>query len=151
MQISFAEFQAKDVQDLIQTYLAFASQDACSHALGLSALQTPDVQMFVARNSLGELMGCAALKTLDERDGEIKSVCTHNHHLRKGVSRALMTHLETVAAQTGLKRLYLETHNTPPYVAACRLYENLGYAYCGPFGDYIQNSRNVFMMKDIRS
>ena len=151
MQISLADFEAKDVHDLIRTYLAFASQDACSHALGLSALQAPDVKMFVARNCEGELMGCAALKTLNEKDGEIKSVCTHDHHRRKGVSRALMTHLETVATQAGLKHLCLETHNTPPYAAACRLYENLGFAYCGPFGDYVQNPRNVFMMKDIRS
>lgn len=151
MQISLADVEAEDVQDLIQTYLAFASQDACSHALGLSALQAPDVQMFVARNSAGELMGCAALKTLDKGSGEIKSVCTHDQHLRKGVSRALITYLETVADRSGLKYLYLETHNTPPYAAACRLYENLGFAYCGPFGDYVQNPRNVFMMKDIRS
>ena len=147
MHIEFADFAAQDVQDLIRDYLTFASQDACAHALGISALKKPDVKMFTARTDKGELLGCAALKTLTGEDGEIKSVRTHPDHLRKGVSRALMVHIESVARDAGLKTLYLETHNTPPYAAACRLYEKLGYEYCGPFGDYVQNPRNVFMKK----
>ncbi len=149
MHISPADFEAVDFQELLQSYLTFATRDACSHALGITSLKSTAVQMFVARNSHGELMGCAALKILNADHGEIKSVRTHDDHLRKGVSRALMGHIESVAKINGLQNLYLETHNTPPYGAACRLYENLGYTYCGPFGDYVQNPRNVFMTKEI--
>ena len=105
--------------------------------------------MFTARDERGALMGFAALKTLSPERGEIKSVRTHPDHLRKGISRALMAHIETAAKDSGLKALYLETHNTPPYKAACRMYENLGFEYCGPFGDYEQNPRNVFMVKSL--
>jgi len=149
MKIEPADFSAEDVLALIRQHLEVSNQDACTHALGIAELQTPDIQMFVARDGAGALMGCAALKTLDAQSGEIKSVRTHDDHLRKGVSRALMAHLETVARESGMTALYLETHNTRQYAAACRLYEGLGYAYCGPFGDYTQNPRNVFMVKEI--
>lgn len=149
MQINPANFEAKDFLTLIEDYLTFASQDACTHALGLAALQMPDVQVFTARDAGGDLMGCAALKTFTAEHGEIKSVRTHPDHLRKGVSRTLMAHIETTASAAGLTALYLETHNTPPYAAACRMYEKLGYEYCGPFGDYVQNPRNVFMVKSL--
>lgn len=149
MQIEPADFEAVDFLTLIKDYLSFASQDACTHALGLAELQKPDVQIFTARDERGALMGCAALKTLSDEKGEIKSVRTHPDHLRKGVSRALMTHIEMTAKEDGIKALYLETHNTPPYAAACRMYETLGFKYCGPFGEYKQNPRNVFMMKSL--
>ena len=149
MQIKPANFEALDFLTLIQDYLNFASQDACTHALGLAELRKSDVQVFTARDESGDLMGCAALKTLTPEQGEIKSVKTHPDHLRKGVSRALITHIETAAKGGGLKALYLETHNTPPYAAACKMYEKLGFKYCGPFGDYVQNPRNVFMVKSL--
>lgn len=147
MQISPANFDAPDLIALLRDYLAFAQQDACTHAFGVAELQRPEVQLFTARDAAGELMGCAALKTLDTTSGEIKSVRTHEDFQRRGVSRALMTHLETVARGAGMRALYLETHNTPPYAAACRMYEGLGFSYCGPFGAYEQNPRNVFMHK----
>ncbi len=149
MRIKLADFSSLDVQELLRDYVAFAQQDICTHALDLAELQTPDIQMFTARNNADMLMGCAALKRLTESTGEIKSVRTHPDHLRKGVSRKLMAHIETTAKKAGLSALYLETHNTPPYAAACKLYESLGFQYCGPFGDYIQTSRNVFMIKSL--
>ena len=149
MQIELADFEAKDFQNLLLEHLAAAQQNVCTHALGLAELEKSDVHMFTARDADGDLMGCAALKTLNITDGEIKSVRTHPDHLRKGVSRALMAHIETTAKHDGLKSLYLETHNTPAYVAACRMYEKLGYEYCGPFGNYIEDPRSVFMVKSL--
>lgn len=149
MRIERGDFEASDFLTLIRDYLAFASQDACTHALGLAELRKADVQIFTARDTDNSLMGCAALKTLNPEHGEIKSVRTHPDYLRKGVSGALMGHIEKTAQANGLTALYLETHNTPQYAAACRMYEKLGYEYCGPFGDYTQNPRNVFMVKSL--
>jgi len=151
MKIDLANFEKKDFQLHLKKYLTFASQDACSHALGLAELQAPEVQMFTARDDTGALMGCAALKRIGASQGEVKSVSTHENFLRRGVSKGLMVHLESQAKSDGLTTLFLETHNTPPYEPACRLYENLGYVYCGPFGEYTQTSRNVFMVKTIYS
>ena len=149
MHIQLADFTDTDLQQLLREYLDFAHQDDCTHALSLSELEKPDVQMFTARDETRGLMGCAAIKTLNTEVGEIKSVYTHRNHLRKGVSRKLMTQLEQAAELQGLGILYLETHNTPQYMPACRLYESLGYQYCEPFSTYTQNPRNVFMKKTL--
>ena len=149
MKVSRADFKKSDLLRLLRQHLEFSNQDACTHALGISELQRANIQMFVARNAAGDLMGCAALKILNTEQGEIKSVRTHDDHLRKGVSRFLMAHIEQAAREAGLNRLYLETHNTPQYAAACRLYEKLDFEYCGPFGEYDQNPRNVFMTKPL--
>lgn len=149
MIIKRADFEKSDFLALLRQHLEFSNRDACTHALGITALQSPDIMMFVARNDTGDLMGCAALKKLNAERGEIKSVRTHDDHLRKGVSRALMAHIESAAREEGMTNLFLETHNTPQYAAACRLYENLGFKYCDPFGEYDQNPRNVFMTKSL--
>ena len=109
MHISSADFDAQDFLTLIQQHLEFSHQNACTHALGLAALKMADIQMFVARDDMGALMGCAALKTLTPAQGEIKSVRTHDDFLRRGVSRGLMAHLEIVAHASGMKALFLET------------------------------------------
>ena len=147
MRIELANFEATDFQALLRDHLTSAGQNDCTHALGLAALQNREVQMFTARTIGGDLMGFAALKKLSETTGEIKSVRTHPDFLRQGVSRALMLHLQTVARDQLIESLYLETHSTPSYKAACRLYENLGFETCGPFADYIPTPESVFMRK----
>ena len=147
MIIDYADFAAKDFIALIQHHLALSNANICTHALGYEALQAPNIHMFTARHDDGRLMGCAALKILAPDMGEIKSVRTYAEFLRQGVSRALMAHIEQTARDLGIKALYLETHNTANYQAACRLYEALEYKICGPFGDYVPDWRSQFMRK----
>ena len=143
--ISLIDFERADVQSLLRLHLAEADNGAPSHALGLTALQAPEVTMISLRDEYGQLMGFAAIKALSQSEGEIKSVRTHPDHLRKGVSRRLMDHLETEARKRGYNRLVLETHPSKQYEAARALYERRGYAYRGPFGDYAPSPDSVFM------
>lgn len=149
MLIERINFDASDVGELLALHLREAGADDCSHAFGLSALRADDMQMWSARDISGALLGFGALKSLGEKRGEIKSMRTHPAHLRKGVSSALMAHIETAAKTQGMTALYLETHPTPAYDAARALYERLGYRACGAFGAYAESSRSVFMMKNL--
>ena len=149
MPISLIDFERADVQALLRLHLAEADNGAPSHALDMTALQAPDVTMFSLRDEDGQLMGFAALKKLSAREGEIKSVRTHPDHLRKGVSRRLMDHLEAEARTRGYKRLLLETHPSKQYDAARALYERRGYTYRGPFGAYTPSPDSVFMELDL--
>ena len=45
----------------------------------------------------------------------------------------------------GYKRLSLETGTAESFTAAHRLYESLGFARCGAFGDYQHDPHSVFM------
>lgn len=145
MPISLIDFDQTDVQSLLRLHLSEADNGAPSHALDLTALQATEVTMFSLRDEDGRLMGFAALKELSKSEGEIKSVRTHPDHLRKGVSRRLMDHLEAEGRARGYTRLLLETHPSKKYDAARALYERRGYVYRGPFGDYVSSPHSVFM------
>lgn len=149
MKITPADLSKIDIQDLLRLHLEEAAQQVCFSAFSIERLQQGDMRFFAARTETGDLMGCAGLKFLDSTHGEVKSVRTDHRHLRKGVSTALMAHLTVHARAQGLTRLSLETHPTPAYAAARKLYERLGYAYYGPFGDYTDTDKSVFMTKVI--
>ena len=114
------------------------------HALGLSELPVPEVTVWsVWRDS--ELLGCGALKEIDDTHGEIKSMRTATAHLRQGVAQRLLKHIVGEARQRGYRRLSLETGASPGFVAARVLYERYGFIVCGPFADYREDPHSVFM------
>jgi putative acetyltransferase len=91
------------------------------------------------------LLGCGALKELDLKHGEIKSMRTPKERRRRGAGRAVLAHIIEVARQRRYEVLSLETGRSPEFDPAHRLYESFGFKYCGPFGDYVENGNSIFM------
>ncbi|WP_079504710.1 GNAT family N-acetyltransferase [Mesobacillus jeotgali] len=118
------------------------------HALGLEALQKPDITFWTAWEN-DHLMGCGALKELDSQHGELKSMRTAESHLRKGVAQALLEHIMKEAKSRGYKKLSLETGSMEAFLPARRLYGKYGFDYCGPFADYVEDPNSVFMTKEL--
>jgi putative acetyltransferase len=114
------------------------------HALDLDGLRKPDVTFWSAWEG-SQLLGVGALRELDSKHGEIKSMRTVKAHLRKGVGRALLTHIIGVARARRYERLSLETGGMEAFKPAQRLYESFGFVYCGPFGEYVNDQYSVFM------
>jgi putative acetyltransferase len=114
------------------------------HALDLERLRQHAITFWSAwEGSL--LLGCGALKELDHRHGEIKSMRTPNALRRRGAGRAILAHIIAVARSRGYERLSLETGSMEAFKPAQRLYESFGFAYCGPFGEYVEDPNSVFM------
>lgn len=114
------------------------------HALDLAELRQPEVKFWSAwKGSL--LLGCGALKALDPRHGEVKSMRTPNGLRRRGAGRAILAHIIEVARSRAYERLSLETGSMEAFKPAHRLYESFGFTYCGPFGEYIEDPNSVFM------
>lgn len=114
------------------------------HALDLAELRQPEVKFWSAwEGSL--LLGCGALKALDPRHGEVKSMRTPNGLRRRGAGRAILAHIIEVARSRAYERLSLETGSMEAFKPAHRLYESFGFTYCGPFGEYIEDPNSVFM------
>ena len=114
------------------------------HALDVNGLKAPDITFWTMRDGK-ELLGCIALKQLDEKHGEIKSMRTVNAHLRKGIAAALLEHLVVEARQRSYDRLSLETGSGPGFEAAHALYRKFGFEYCGPFASYRDDPFSRFM------
>ena len=118
------------------------------HALDLQGLRADDITFWTAWDH-SELLGCGALKELDARHGEIKSMRTARSHLRRGVARAILRHLIDEARARRYSRLSLETGSGDAFVPAAQLYAKFGFEYCGPFSDYGPDPFSRFMTLEL--
>lgn len=115
------------------------------HALDLAGLQENDVSFWTVHDDDSGLLGCGALKELDRRHGEVKSMRTATAHLGKGVASHLLNHILNVARARAYQRVSLETGSGEAFEAAHALYRNHGFEYCGPFGPYTDDPFSRFM------
>jgi len=151
MEIRVDDLSGVDIRALIAEHLrgvSLLSPPESVHALGLEALRAPEITFWSAWRS-GELLGCGALKELDEQHGEIKSMRTQAHHLREGVAASLMRHILAEAAKRGYRRLSLETGSMQAFEPARRLYAGFGFEPCAPFADYVEDPNSVFMTREL--
>ncbi len=118
------------------------------HALPQEALRRPEITFWSAWENQ-DLLGCGALKELNARHGEIKSMRTASGHLRKGVATALVRHILGEARRRGYGRLSLETGAQSGFEAARRLYAHHGFVGCAPFADYTADPNSVFMTRSL--
>lgn len=118
------------------------------HALDLEALRSPDITFWSAWEG-DELLGCGALKQLDSKTGEIKSMRTAKAHRRRGVASKILEHIIQEARQRAYDCLNLETGALPEFAPARALYTQYGFEYRGPFADYTDDPNSVFMTKKL--
>ena len=116
------------------------------HALDLEKLRRPEIAFWSAWDG-SQLLGCGALKELNGREGEIKSMRTASAFRRKGVARAILARIIEEALGRRYERLWLETGSAAAFEPAQRLYASFGFDYCGPFGDYLEDPHSVFMTR----
>jgi putative acetyltransferase len=116
------------------------------HMMDASALAVAEVAFFVMRED-GRPIGMGAFKTIAPNHGEIKSMHVLHEVRGRGLSKAMLQHLESQARAAGLTRLSLETGAEPIFVPARQLYARAGYAECAPFGSYKPDPNSVFMTK----
>jgi putative acetyltransferase len=114
------------------------------HALDMERLRQPGITFWTAWEGQ-VLLGCGALKELDAKHAEIKSMRTPHMHRRKGVGQAMLAHIIQVARSRSYERLSLETGSMDAFKPAQKLYESFGFSYCGPFDCYRQDPNSVFM------
>lgn len=126
------------ILDLLLFHRAKALQYSppCSvHALDVEGLRDPAVAFWSAWD--GEtLLGMGALKAIDARHGEVKSMRTVDGHQGKGVGATMLAHLIDEARARGWARLSLETGTMESYVPARAMYERAGFVRCPPFAGY---------------
>lgn len=138
---------APDVRRLLAAHLAFvraASPPEDVHALDVDGLRDPAVTFFGLRAG-GELLGVAALKQLDPRSAEVKSMHTAAAARGRGVGRTLLEHVLAVARERGVERVSLETGSQAEFASARSLYAGAGFVVCGPFADYRESVNSTFM------
>jgi len=117
-------------------------------ALDWSGLQKPEVSFYTVWDG-EELLGFGALKELDARAGEVKSMRTADAHLRKGVAATVLEHIIAEATKRGYTRLSLETGSGPAFEPALALYRKRGFVNGDAFGGYEASAFNQFLHLDL--
>jgi putative acetyltransferase len=151
MIVKIGDFQDEQVKSLLRVHLEgmhASSPPGQVFALDWTALQQPDISFYTLWKR-GKLLGCGALKELDFRRGEIKSMRTDPQHLRRGVGERILTHMIRIARERHYERLSLETGSGPAFEPALALYRKYGFRDGRPFGGYVQSDFNQFLHLDL--
>jgi putative acetyltransferase len=137
---------ADDVRALLAVHLAWSHTTTPPedvHALDVDGLLDPAVAFFSYRVD-GALLGIGALKRLDERHAEVKSMHTVAAARGQGIGRAMVEHLLATARALGCARVSLETGSMAAFAPARALYESVGFRPCARYGDYPDSPSSAF-------
>jgi putative acetyltransferase len=151
MHIRIDDLRGPEIRELLAQHLRnmhAVSPRESVHALDLEGLRHPSITFWTVWSDT-ELLGCGALRELDPRHGEIKSMRTAEAHRRKGVAKAMLVHVLAEAKARGYTRVSLETGSQPAFQPARQLYEQFGFSRCPPFVGYVEDVNSVFMTLEL--
>ena len=138
--IEFLEEHVRQLREL--------SPPESTHALDLEGLRAPGVVFWTARDA-DRVVGCAALKTLDDTHAEVKSMRTAADQARRASPPACWKRSSSTPGTAGFRRLSLETGAEPFFAPARALYARHGFVECEPFADYRLDPLSVFMTREL--
>jgi putative acetyltransferase len=137
------------VKELLLSHLKNAaahSPEEAIFALDLNGLKVKEISFWTAWHG-EQLLGCGALKRLDENHAEIKSMHTLAASRGSGVGTRMIKHLLAHAKSLGVQRVSLETGTAPAYSAAHRLYQKHGFIQSEAFSDYSESKHSLYMSR----
>jgi GNAT superfamily N-acetyltransferase len=103
---------------------------------GVKPSATDVAVVLVARDDDGTPVGCGALRPLGSDSAEVKRMYVVPEARGRGLSKVLLTALESEARGRGWTTLRLETGPEQPEAVA--LYTGAGYRPTGAFGHYVR-------------
>ena len=124
--------------------LRSVSPEGSAHVLDINGLKEPTIKFW----SLWEddkLMGSGALKFLDKRHGEFKSIRVNDKFRNKGFGLKVINHLIEEAKKLGIKKLSLETGAGKFFTPARGLFIKCGFKVSEPFSHYQEDVNSVYM------
>jgi len=114
-----ASFLAEHVREMLSI-----TAPESKHALDLETLRGPGITFWSVMDG-GTVVGCGALKRLDARHAEVKSMRTLAARQRSGIASMMLEHIIAEARRMGFSRLSLETGSAEFFAPARRLYEKV--------------------------
>ena len=144
-------FDHPEVNELLTKHfveLRAASPEGSAHVLDIPGLQISSIKFWSLWNN-DLLMGCGALKFLDNQHGEFKSIRIHDNFRNKGNGINVVNHLITEAKKLDIVRLSIETGAGEFFEPARKLFKQSGFKPCNPFAHYKEDINSVYLTKYI--
>ena len=139
-------FDHPEVNNLLTKHfieLRSVSPEGSAHVLDIPGLKTPSIKFWSLWDN-NQLIGCGALKFLDETHGEFKSIRVADKHRKKGMGEKIISHLITEAKKIGIKRLSIETGAGEFFSPARKLFKKFGFKACKPFAHYKEDPNSCY-------
>jgi len=146
-------FNHPKVNELLKKHfieLRAASPEGSAHVLDIPGLQVPSIKFW----SLWEnenLLGCGALKFLEESHGEFKSIRVHDDFRKQGNGIKIINHLINEAKKLEIKRISLETGAGKFFDPARKLFKKCDFKPCVPFAHYKEDVNSIYLTKLINN
>lgn len=135
------------VGELNAILLTLSPPEHCHH-LTVEQMAGDDTTVFVVRDEQdGAALGCGALRRHPGGVGEVKRMYTREAARGLGIGGAVLSRIERLAREEGLRELVLETGDR--HHAAWRVYERGGFSRCPPVLDYPDTPFSVFYRKQL--
>ena len=125
-----------------------ASPEGSTHVLDIQGLKIPSIKFWSLWEN-NKLMGCGALKFLDKKHGEFKSIRIHKTFRNKGYGIQVIQHLIEEARKLNIEKLSIETGAGNFFLPARKLFRKCGFVECNPFAHYKEDPNSVFLTKKI--
>ena len=144
-------FDNQEVDQLLKKHfieLRSVSPAGSAHVLDIDGLKDPSIKFW----SLWEnekLMGCGALKFLNENHGEFKSIRVADLYRGKGYGEKIITYLIQKSKKLNIKRISIETGSGEFFKSARKLFKKSGFKECEPFSHYKFDANSCYMTLSI--
>ena len=146
-------FDHLEVNELLTKHfieLRAASPEGSAHVLDIPGLKISSIKFW----SLWEnekLLGCGALKFLDNSHGEFKSIRVHDNFRGKGNGIKVIEHLIEEAIKLNIKKISIETGAGEFFKPARKLFEKCHFKPCEPFAHYKEDINSLYFTKLINN
>ena len=144
-------FDNPKVHELLSKHfveLRAASPEGSAHVLDIPGLKVSSIKFWSLWRD-EDLIGCGALKFLDERHGEFKSIRIHDNFRNKGYGINVINHLINEAKKLKIKKLSIETGAGDFFLPARKLFKKCKFEECRPFAHYKEDVNSVYFAKII--
>ena len=151
MKVIENNFDNAEVNHLLTKHfieLRSVSPDDSCHVLDIKGLKDSSIKFWSFWDN-NQLIGCAALKFLEDEHGEFKSIRVEDNSRGKGVGKKIISHLIEVAKNEGIKRLSIETGAGDFFKSARKLFKKFGFKTCRPFADYKEDPNSCYFDLEI--
>ena len=126
--------------------LRAASPEGSAHVLDIPGLKIPSIKFWSLWED-GKLLGCGALKFLEEGHGEFKSIRVQDNYRNKGNGVKVIDHLIEEAKKLKIKRLSIETGAGKFFEPARKLFKKCKFEPCEPFAHYKKDINSMYLTK----
>jgi len=144
-------FDNSEVNNLLKKHfieLRKVSPEGSTHVLDIEGLRDPSIKFWSLWEN-NELVGCGALKFLEKKHGEFKSIRVADKFRKTGVGKKIIEHLIEEAKKLEVSKLSIETGAGNFFLPARKLFSKFGFKKCSPFAHYKNDPNSCYYSLDL--